>query len=1289
MHLFRKNPAPLFDHPPNMSKPSIITCLIPVVSMSLLQISEAQVTVDFPIVADDLEVALFARDPLVRNPCAITFDAKGRLCVGMGPQYRAPKPDTPPDSVWIVTDEDEDGTAETRKEFATGFNAIQGLAWKGDWLWIANSPELTRVRDTDGDDIADEYIRVYTDLGNLEHALHGLQFGPDGRLYMSKGNSKGLTILPDRIAPAPFRELWGIDVPEGTPEPKPKHFTAATYEKNYQDPRDDWGVTGGILRCNDDGTGLEIVSRGFRNPWDIAFDDQFNWLGTDNDQTMGDKLFAPFYGAHFGWGHNWSYDWKGDDHLPTAPSSGPLFEGSGAGIIFCGITNYPDKYRNAFLYSDWLNREVRIFRSKWDGAWRKANRENLEILAHAGGGRSMPLSEGRAFDPVDIEMGPDGAIWISSWGRQYGAHYEDKQLANEGRIYRIWPKGYQPVPIDLIPFDSDTDLIAALGHHLPILRTEAQEKLLQRGEEVLPTLFQQLASNDITTAQETWLVWTARRIDPTRTWMDRNTNQKIQSLRVQGFLKTDHSELRPSLKDAEPRVRLAAVLAIRESGLVKYADALIDLAARETDRIVYYATWGALMDLLPAEQHLTLLGQRPNKVRLAALLCLLEQDTLSDAQLESLTRDSFSPIAELAAKRLGGKYEFEHRGRALTATGKAPAEKQAIVIPFANVSASSNRNYGPAVLAEGSRLYTDRDYRITRVPAELDGLTFLQTACGDADATEGISVQIDLKYPSKVYLIDDARAENLPAWAQGKWEPTLYRIEGTDPKEMKVYEAEFPAGPLTLGTSRDEIQARKGNYIVAFRPRLISPNGSVATEETILPLLETADIERGHDLFFSPVGANCASCHLVDGAGNNHAPDLTNIGSRADAETLIDSILNPSSDIVEGFAAHAVATTSGEAFSGIILNETGRSLTMALMGGATVEIPRKQIASREGLPVSAMPAGFGAMMTSQQLADLTAYLLSLKAPEPVTGEPDAFEFRLDRGKLNLFLGQKRIATYLLEHDQLTRRAFVNVRTPSGIPVTRRFPPRKPGDIDPGYKGGNGIIHPVMHPGLWMSFGWIDGNDYWRLKSKVKHEGFFEVPIGKRGEASFKSRDRYLSADGKETICMQDTRYLFRQIDSGILLDWDAEFYNDERDFTFGDQEESGLALRVASPLRVQGGNGEIVNDRDEKNGAGTWGKEFEWINYSGKVDGKRVGLLVVPHPENPRPSWSHSRDYGVLVSNPLPKQPKERREPYVTTTVKKGERFRLRYTVLIHEVNAEGFDAAALAEQIRKAMNPE
>ncbi|MEM9015527.1 MAG: DUF6807 family protein, partial [Verrucomicrobiota bacterium] len=1130
-------------------------------------------------------------------------------------------------------------------------------------------------------------VRVYTDLGNLEHAVHGLQFGPDGRLYFSKGNSKGLTILPDRIAPRALRELWGVEVPAGTPEPEPVIYTADTYEKNYQDPRDDWGITGGILRCADDGSNLEIVSKGFRNPWDIAYDDGFNWLGTDNDQTMGDKLFAPFYGAHFGWGHAWSYDWKGDEHLPTAPSSGPLFEGSGAGVIWCGIPNYPEKYRDIFLYSDWLNREVRIFRTKWDGAWRKSDRENLEILAHAGGGRSMPLSDGRAFDPVDIEIGPDGAIWITSWGRQYGAHYENEQLANEGRIYRFWPKGFSPnVPKRNSASLSEwtiEELIGDLGSHLPAWRTNAQEELIRRGAAALPPLRKVIEAKDRTRAHETWAVWTIGRIESEQSWFTANLNQKVQSLRLQAFHRTTTPKLIESLKDPEPRVRLEAVLALRENGEHGRAAALIRLAAEELDRVVSYATWGALMDLLSISERKELLLDEHPPIRLAAFLGLLEEDSLEDGEIEPLTKDPHPPLAELATRRLGGKHQFEHRGRPLMATRQITTAKPQ-VIPFRDVVANTGRSYQPAVLRSGSPYYTDRDYRITRVPPELEGLTFLQTPCSDADATSGITVHLELKYPSTVYLIDDARAEALPRWARGKWKLTPLRIEGDDPRSMRVYEADLPAGPITLGTSRDGIEARKGNYILAVRPKLLAPNGTVATEKSILPLIKEASPERGHDLFFSAQGANCASCHQIDGIGNNHAPDLTEIASRADAKTLIDAILNPSADIVEGFSAQAIATKNGATYAGVILEETGRAITLALMGGATVEIKRREIKSQEGLPISAMPAGFGAMMTSQQLADLVAYLETLKRPSPIEAAAGEFEFRHEGGELQLYLGQTQVATYLLEHEQLTRRAFVNVRTPSGIQVTRNFPPLRPEDIDPGYGAEDGIIHPVMHAGLWMSFGWIDGNDYWRLTSRVVHEEFLEDPIGRRGEASFRSRDRYLSADGLQTICWQDTRYHFRHADEGIVLDWDAEFYNDDRDFVFGDQEESGLALRIASPIRVQGGNGRIVNNRGEENGSGTWGREFEWINYSGEIDGKRVGLLVIPHPDNPKTCWSHSRDYGALVSNPFPKQPKERREPYVTTPVKKGERFRLRYRILIHEVDTGDFNPSELAVRLRE-----
>ena len=145
---------------------------------------------------------------------------------------------------------------------------------------------------------------------------------------------------------------------------------------------------------------------------------------------------------------------------------------------------------------------------------------------------------------------------------------------------------------------------------------------------------------------------------------------------------------------------------------------------------------------------------------------------------------------------------------------------------------------------------------------------------------------------------------------------------------------------------------------------------------------------------------------------------------------------------------------------------------------------------------------------------------------------------------------------------------------------------------------------------------------------------------------------------------------------------DTVFSNDDQDFSFGDQEESGLSVRMAPALTVQNGSGRILNDRGERNGKGTWGKEFRWIDYSGIIKGTRAGLLIVPHPENPRTCWAHSRDYGALVANPFPKQPKERRQPYVKTLVKKGEKFRLRYAVLIHESAGGQLDPGKVAERI-------
>ena len=180
--------------------------------------------------------------------------------------------------------------------------------------------------------------------------------------------------------------------------------------------------------------------------------------------------------------------------------------------------------------------------------------ERFELLAHAGGGRAMQRSAGRAFDPVDIEIGPDGAIWISSWGREYGAEVRDGELANEGRIYRIWPKAAPPQA-----WSDERDPLVDLGSHLPVWRTDAQQALLERGETA--PLRQVLGREGLPKALETWAAWTLGRMDPESAWFTGSLNQRIQSLRLQALRGELRDEVRLALRDPEPRIRLEAVLA--------------------------------------------------------------------------------------------------------------------------------------------------------------------------------------------------------------------------------------------------------------------------------------------------------------------------------------------------------------------------------------------------------------------------------------------------------------------------------------------------------------------------------------------------------------------------------------------------------------------------------------------------------------------------------------------------------------------------------------------------------
>jgi hypothetical protein len=179
---------------------------------------------------------------------------------------------------------------------------------------------------------------------------------------------------------------------------------------------------------------------------------------------------------------------------------------------------------------------------------------------------------------------------------------------------------------------------------------------------------------------------------------------------------------------------------------------------------------------------------------------------------------------------------------------------------------------------------------------------------------------------------------------------------------------------------------------------------------------------------------------------------------------------------------------------------------------------------------------------------------------------------------------------------------------------------------------------------------------------VVHEAFLEEPTGGPGEGTFLERNRYQRADG-EVVCRETRRITFSIRPQGYLLQWDSTFSSD-RVFYFGDQEEMGLGFRVTTPVNVSRG-GTILDSQGRQNGDGIWGKTASWCDYSGTVDGRRIGMTLICHPENFRPSWLHARDYGLLVANPFGRQAFTNKQPS-KIVVEPGRALRLRYGVLLH-----------------------
>ncbi len=252
---------------------------------------------------------------------------------------------------------------------------------------------------------------------------------------------------------------------------------------------------------------------------------------------------------------------------------------------------------------------------------------------------------------------------------------------------------------------------------------------------------------------------------------------------------------------------------------------------------------------------------------------------------------------------------------------------------------------------------------------------------------------------------------------------------------------------------------------------------------------------------------------------------------------------------------------------------------------------------------------------------------------------------------------RRVGEYVWKDPAVLRPYFAHLHTPGGVQVTRNHPPRE---------GQDATDHAAMHPGLWLAFGDLSGADFWRNKGAVQHIEFIQEPQTTSTGGAFSVRNRYII--GGPTLCEEECAIQIIPRGESFLLDWVSQFRG-SKEFTFGDQEEMGLGLRVASNLTVKNG-GQILNSDGLTNEKQVWGKQADWCDYRGVVDGQSVGVAIFAHPQSFRRSWFHARDYGVLVANPFGQKAFTKGAPS-SIRVKPGETFRLHFGVLVHSGNVD------------------
>lgn len=546
------------------------------------------------------------------------------------------------DRIRIIRDTDGDGVADEDKIFADGFNEPSagigaGVLVRNKNVYYTCIPKLWLLTDRDGDGVAEERKVLQHGYGvhiaMLGHDLHGLRMGPDGKLYFSCGD-----------------RALNVETPSG---------------------RVEWPEAGAVLRCNLDGSELEIFARGLRNPQELAFDEFGNLFTGDNNSDGGDRArwVHVIEGADSGW--RYGYQWIGDPHLRGPWNEEklwyPHFAGQAAYIVPpvswlgngpAGLTYYPgtglsQDYKNHFFLVEF----------EGDPAW-----SGIFTFTIKPKGASYELGPVDKFVwnalPTDCDFGPDGAFYFIDWVGGWDP-------TGKGRIYKITHPAMkadvaaaetQQLLKDGFERRSVGELAKLLSNADQRVRQEAQFELAARGADGAAALEAAAAQNADPAARRHG-IWGLGMAARAGTWKNEivllnllsnaDGDARLQAARVAGDLKIQAAAPRlvELLKDGAAPVRLAACIALSKLKFQDAADALFALAneAGEDDPALRHGASMALAACAPPERLIRMASDPSPHARIAAIVALRHD---RDAGAAAFLNDSDPRVALEAARAI-------------------------------------------------------------------------------------------------------------------------------------------------------------------------------------------------------------------------------------------------------------------------------------------------------------------------------------------------------------------------------------------------------------------------------------------------------------------------------------------------------------------------------------------------------------------------------------------------------------------------------------------------------------